>query len=222
MGKRVDRFRLIPYTTFMEPVFTISSIWSTAWEKTKAHIGFLVGVTLVVGILQIIPSAVSALTEEEYPDISFVFNLIAFIMSIWIGAGILDVVLKVFNDQPASISDLFKQHKLIAKYFLLSLVTGLLTLVGFVFLIIPGIILSLMFMFSSWYLVDQRLPIFESMQASIKATKGLKWKLLILGLIVCGINLLGALALGVGLLVSVPLSWMLLVTAYKMADARVS
>ena len=63
--------------------------------------------------------------------------------------------------------------------------------------------------------IDKGLPPIEALRESARLTKGKRWKLL--GFAVCMIllNILGAIALGVGLLVSMPISMLATMRAYR-------
>lgn len=92
---------------------------------------------------------------------------------------------------------------IIGKYFLASLLIGLIVFVGIVFLIIPGIILAIMLEFSLFVMIDKKTPIIESLKISNKLTNGIKWQLFGFGL------LIGFIAI----LISVPIA---LLEAFKL------
>ena len=56
----------------------------------------------------------------------------------------------------------------------------------------PGIIFALMFMFSTFIVIDRELGPIEAMKESHRITHGHKWKLLGFSLLLVLINLLGA------------------------------
>ena len=63
-------------------------------------------------------------------------------------------------------------------YFIANLAVGILIAIGFVLLIVPGIIAMLMFMFSSFIVIDREKGPIESMAMSKLITKGKRWPLL--------------------------------------------
>jgi uncharacterized membrane protein len=81
-------------------------------------------------------------------------------------------------------------------------------IVGFIFLIVPGIYLAFKYTFVPYLIVDKNLGPIEAMKASSKMTDGIKWD--ILGFYVAGAALayLGLIALGVGILVSAPVAYL--------------
>lgn len=91
-------------------------------------------------------------------------------------------------------------------FFTVMLLTTILTFIGFLLLVIPGVIIMLMLFFAGYIVIDKGLGGVESLKASKNLVSGYKGKLFgflfVLGLL----NLAGFLALGVGLLVTVPIS----------------
>lgn len=97
---------------------------------------------------------------------------------------------------------------------------GLITLVGFIFFIVPGIYFMLRFMFASYVIVDEDLKIGESLKRSSQLTKGVKLKLFLFILVVFGMFLLGVIAFGVGTyIVSIVVSLALAHIYMQLADA---
>jgi uncharacterized membrane protein len=93
--------------------------------------------------------------------------------------------------------------------------------VGFILLIVPGIIFALMFMFTTFIVIDREFRPIDSMKESRRLTYGHKWKLLGLSLLLVLINLLGLAALFVGLFVTVPISSLALTHAYRVLGGKV-
>jgi len=80
---------------------------------------------------------------------------------------------------------------------------------------VPGIILALAFIFSSYLIVDKGKGPIEAMKESWRITKGHWWKLFLLVLAIIGLNILGFILLLVGLLVTIPVSMIALSHAYR-------
>ena len=106
-------------------------------------------------------------------------------------------------------------------YLIAQILVGISVLVGLVLLIVPGIFLALSFIFSSYLIVDKGKGPIEAMKGSWNMTKGHKWQLLLLVMSIIGLNLLGLIALIVGLLVTVPISMLAIVHAYRTLEKNV-
>ncbi len=98
----------------------------------------------------------------------------------------------------------------------LEILLSIIFIVSFLLLIVPGIILSIVLMFSIYIYVDKNIRPVDSMKESARITKGHRWTLLWFSIELLLLNLLGVLALVVGLLVTVPVSILATIHAYRM------
>jgi len=101
------------------------------------------------------------------------------------------------------------------KFFFTRLVTGIIVGFGLILLIVPGIVWLLQYLFAPYLVMEKELSPFDALRESARITYGHKWELLRLGLAVIGLNILGLLFLIVGLLVSIPVTSLMLVRAYR-------
>lgn len=95
------------------------------------------------------------------------------------------------------------------------LLTAIMVFAGFILLIVPGLILATMLMFTSYLVMDRGMGPIEAIKESIRMTKGNRWQIFYLLLALIGINILGFLAVFVGLLVSAPVSLITMAYAYR-------
>jgi uncharacterized membrane protein len=98
---------------------------------------------------------------------------------------------------------------------LAGILVGIFVGIGIVLLIIPGIIISALYLFALPLVVDRRMPFWDAMEESRKRVQQdlLGFVGFVLALI--GINLLGVICLGVGVFVSIPVSWCAVAVAYR-------
>ena len=95
------------------------------------------------------------------------------------------------------------------------IVIGFIIGVGFVFLIIPGLIFSMWWTFSPCVLAHQpNFSFTDAMKESRNAAKGNWIKMLLLFFLLGLLQILGALCLGIGLLVTIPVGHIALYCAY--------
>ena len=87
--------------------------------------------------------------------------------------------------------------------------------IGIPLLLVPGVIVSLMFIFSGFLVIDRGLG-----PKSHRFTRGYKWSLFGLSLLVLLITLAGLLAFIVGIFVSAPVALLALTHAYRVCPAR--
>jgi uncharacterized membrane protein len=81
---------------------------------------------------------------------------------------------------------------------------------------VPGIILAVMWHFFGFVIVENpdTSPV-DAIRRSAEITRGYRWQLLGLGLLLIGINVVGALACGVGLLFTYGITAVTVAYAYK-------
>lgn len=85
-------------------------------------------------------------------------------------------------------------------------------------LIVPFVFVALGLMFSKYIMIENKggnVEVMDAIKDSWKMTKGYKWKLLWLGIVVFFFNILGFLALGIGLIITLPVSSIIMTAAYK-------
>lgn len=132
----------------------------------------------------LIPIVVSFLTALFAPNmatgimITYEFVIYLFLMVVSIVLNILMTVALILaiNDNSISAKMAYNQaRQYFWKYIGLSIVMSLLIMVGFVLLIIPGIILSVWFVFSTFILVLENGAIIESLKKSREYVRGKWW-----------------------------------------------
>lgn len=92
---------------------------------------------------------------------------------------------------------------------------GLVVLVGLLLLIVPGVVAALAFMFVLYLVIDKELGPIKAMKESVRITRGNRLQLLLLALLVFVLNIVGLVALLVGLFVSIPVTTLAIVHAYR-------
>jgi len=204
--------------------FSGSACIRFGWETFKKRPWFFIGVFLVVGILS--SGGRFQLNDTNYGAATialFIMAGIAFgVISILAKMGATQLALKAHdNAESATFGDLWAPHpfwKFVGASFVVAIIVG----VGLILLIVPGIIWSLRYLFVPYLIMERKLSPFEALKESARITYGHKWQLLgLLGLTML-INILGAILLLVGLLVSIPVSALAMVHAYRTLSATAS
>ncbi len=194
----------------------IEGIARHATNVWKEHLGLLLGATLIValinGLLQSLPRRLVAAGARSAPVV--LLTLLASFVEIGLGAGMWLIALKLVRRQPAGLDDLAEGFgrvlPLIVGLLLLSLVLG----VGYVLLVVPGIILSLRLWPYPWLIVDRRCGVLDAFSTAWEMTSG-HWLLPVLVFLMAfGAVLLGLLACGIGVLLAAPYVLLLWATAY--------
>ncbi len=195
----------------MRPFF-IGEAVGFGWKTLKGNFLFFLGLVVLVGLITYVPSAVSQSLPQNLALLSSVITLISWLLGMLISVGLIKVALEFVDKGKSNLSELLVDVRLIIFYFVTAILVALATALGFVLLLVPGIILAIRLQFWPYFLVDKKVGPIEAIKMSWHATKGYSWDLVGFGLTMLALNLLGLLALIVGIAVTAPIT--LLATAY--------
>ncbi|MFZ2530181.1 MAG: hypothetical protein WAX14_21430 [Rhodococcus sp. (in: high G+C Gram-positive bacteria)] len=186
------------------------------WSKFSANagmwIGFIVVALVIQGVINIIFGGFD--TTEDFTLWRAIGTVVSAVVGYLIQAAYVRGALhEIDGNRPAFGS--FFQFTNVAAVILASVLVALATVIGFVLLIIPGLIV----MFVTWwtlpFVIDRNLDAIAAIKSSVQAISSNIGTLLLLALALVGINIVGALLCGLGLLVSVPVSVIASTYAYR-------
>lgn len=195
------------------------------WETFKKRPWFFIGVMAVIWVASGIFSQMSSYASET-SGAAVVFALVGVFVGVvgqlFVKMGTISFALKA-HDAPevARFEDLWAPEKFWS-YLIASILVGLIVVAGIILLIVPGIIWALRFMFVPYLIIDRKLDVSAAMRESSRITLGHKWQLLGLVVVLGLLNILGLLALIVGLLVTVPVTMLAVVHAYRTLEHSAS
>jgi uncharacterized membrane protein len=115
----------------------------------------------------------------------------------------------------AEIGDIFKGFNFFVPSLVASLAIMLLTGLGSLLCIIPGLVVAAMYKFTYLFIVDKRMDFWPAMQASHNIVKGDYFGFTMFLLLAALVNILGALCCIVGILVTIPLTFAAITVAYQ-------
>lgn len=194
--------------------FSAGSCIRFGWETFKKRPAFLIGAVLIVFVLSSLVSSLNGFAAND--SLSHVLlTVVILLISFLIDIGCRNFSLKAHdNVQTVSLSDLW-HPELYLSYVIAVLLTGICVIIGLILVIIPGIIIGLMLAFVKLIVVDQKLGPIDAMRESARLTKGYRWELFALILLLLLLNILGVVCLLIGLLVTVPITMLSMVHAYR-------
>jgi hypothetical protein len=202
---------------------------SRSWALVQKHFWPVVGLTflnlLISGIInQVIglasKNSMDALVHGEFSPQAALLVGTTWVISMPISelfmAGLFNYYLKLIRGQPTEIGDIFAGFTIApGSLMVLGLVKGLLTLIGVVLCIAPGIYLSVAWIFSTALVIDKRLGFWDAMETSRQVVTR-HWFTIFALVIVNGLlAALGIVACCVGILVTMPISLISLMYAYE-------
>ncbi len=185
-----------------KPQATISGSYKYGWQQMWKYFLYLFIITIVVGLLEAPVSAIQDSEWENTPGIILLQLLIAaygllFLPVVKYGGDLL--YLRGIRNEKVDVSVLFDGFK---KNYLNIILANLLTFaiigIGFVFFIIPGIILACRLAFVSYLVMDKNMEPVAAVEKSWEMTRGYGWKIFGMALLVLPIFIAGLLCLIVG------------------------
>ncbi len=150
------------------------------------------------------------------------FSLVGIILSLTIvlipavAAGMAVGFLKYVREGvKPELSELWSHFDKYIQTLLFLIVAGFLTSVGFMLFVIPGIILSAIWMYSIFFIVDRDMNFWDAMEASRKSVSSVGFVInLVLVVILMLLGALGGAAGGLGSIVTLPIAYLILARAY--------
>lgn len=190
------------------------------WETFKKRPWFFVGAALILGVFSF-SFEYEAKSKEELVQL---LPLLPYILAAGLAWAAIRMAIEVLFTR-----FLLKAHDAVEtmvymevlparpfwKYVGGKLAVGIVVAIGFVLFIIPGIIASIALLFTPFLIVERKLWPLEAMKESARITRGNRWNVFFLWLLVIGLNILGFFAFIVGLLVTFPVSMLAITHAYR-------
>lgn len=202
------------------------------WETFKKYPWFLIGVTLIVGVIPYViqyllqlpfqsnPPMVGAdldpRYQQEWNPMMLIGTIASSLVSAYLTIGVIRISLKLIDGKKPEFADLYsaKAEEFI-RYILGSLLYALIIVAGYILLIIPGIIFQIKYQYYNYLIIDKARSPMDAIKESGKITQGYKWKLFLFGIVIALVTLLGLLALVVGILVAAPVTGLAQAYVYR-------
>ncbi|MBC7537647.1 MAG: hypothetical protein H7281_02405 [Bacteriovorax sp.] len=174
-----------------------SKMLAYAWDLLKKNLPLYIGLSLISMILNFIP----------YISI----------FSIFINIGFFNCCYKLMKNETIDFNDFFFSFQSFSRFLNILVAVVLMTIaiiIGYALLIIPGIYLSIALLFTTIVMVTEKKVGIDALKRSMEIVDGKWWNVFMF----CGflflLNIAGLLCLLVGLIVTIPLTIILLFEYY--------
>ena len=197
----------------------IGSCLRRAWALLRGHFWPFVGVTALLMALLGFATSVGGESLRHGPmghnsaEITSVLGML-----VWgpLMGGLFLYFLKKIRGERATVETVFSGFNTrFLHLFLAGFVTSLLTWLGFLCLILPGIYLAVAWIFALPLVMDKGLDFWSAMELSRKVVTKHWWKFLGLGIVFAALIFAGIVAAFVGIFVATPLIFITLMYAYE-------
>jgi len=174
--------------------------------KVQFMIAFVLYV-IVMLIVGVILSTIFPQGTEENPNFlnQMIVNLLSIPVTVPLFAGMYMMAIQHVRGEVVSFKSLFNYYHLVGILSLATILIYIMLMVGFMLLIIPGIYLSIAYVFVLPLITDKGMGIWEAMEYSRKKVTQHWFKVFGLGLLLGVIVLAGIIPMGIGLIWAMPL-----------------
>ncbi|BBZ58919.1 DUF2189 domain-containing protein [Mycolicibacterium monacense] len=220
--------------------YSVGEAFSWAWNKFGKNAVPLLVATLAYGLIIIVIQALTnTLSAAVDPGdstnymsdgsgfefsytidspagiiVAFIGWLISLVVAAAVQSAYLGGMLDIADGREVSIGSFFRPRN-IGSVIIAGLIVGVITTVGFLLCVIPGLIASIMLMFTVVSLLDRNLAPIEAVKTSFDISKGNFGSVFLAWLVMVVTVFVGALLCGVGLLVAAPVATLILVYTYR-------
>jgi len=198
---------------------SIRSCVRRSWKLVRNDFWPLIGVTALLLALLGFASSIGGATLRNGPAGANSMQITSvFVILVWgpLMGGLSLYYLKKIRGEPTNIEVAFSGFsRQFLHLFLAGFVTSLLTWLGFLCLILPGIYLAVAWWFTLTLVIDKRLDFWSAMELSRRVVTRHWWKLFGFWLVVVLLYALGLVVFFVGFLITAPIAMIAATYAYE-------
>jgi uncharacterized membrane protein len=194
----------------------IGQYFGRGWQIFKQFAwGFVVFTVLLLALSLVTSSLPAPLGTGDEGEAGILSTVYSLLLAPVLSAGFYIVAFQIARNRPREFSDFFRGFNRFLPLVLVYLVGLLLTAVGFVLLIIPGLYLAIAYLFAQALVIDKNIGFWQALETSRKIITKKWFSFLGLTLVLVLLNIGGLLALGVGVVITLPWTICILAAAYE-------
>lgn len=174
-----------------------SNGWTRLW-KNFLELFLILIVSWVIGMIASIPEWVAS----QNPVSGLFTFLISVLVTGPISYGVYYAYLRAARGEKPEIQDMFAAFQNYWNAVLAGLLVGVIVVIGFVLLIVPGIIFACKLAFTPYLVVDRKMDVIDAIKESWNMTRGHAGQVFLIGLLAIPIAILGLICFGVGVIIA--------------------
>ncbi|MBX3016799.1 MAG: hypothetical protein KF767_02830 [Bdellovibrionaceae bacterium] len=178
---------------------TLGQLFDRGWNSIKGQIALVAGLSLVM--------LIGVMATGSLPFLGWAINAL-------IGVGYIACLMRLRRGQQFEFADFlwaFQNMNRLIHVILAALIVMIAIVMGFIFLIIPGIWLWVMLSLTTVVQVKRDLDGVAAVKASYDLVTGNWWRVCGMMSFIVLLNIAGALCLMIGLLVTMPISYLIMI-----------
>jgi uncharacterized membrane protein len=186
---------------------------------------------LLIGVIYVALSSVGyvfslpamGLNAPQVVAMVFVSNILSFAYSILflspVAYGVYFTYLRAARGDKLEVKEVFAAFKNYWNAVLASLLVIVIVVIGFILLIVPGIVFACKLAFVPYLVVDKKMDVITAVKTSWRmVSHGRAWKVFLIGLLAIPIVIAGLIVIGVGVIISIMWISMALASLYRAVD----
>ena len=158
--------------------FCFKKACSVGWKKFVENIGLLVKLSALLLVIGFVLGIVIKIWVSDNYIINFIIFMPFFLLSMCFLMQSIKLSLALHEGESFEIKDFFSLPDNIFIFTAGLMLFSIIVSVGYIFLIIPGIILYLMFSMFPFLMIEKKLSPVEALKESARLTKGSRLKIL--------------------------------------------
>jgi len=184
-----------------QPV-SIGDAVSYGWGAYWKNVGPMIAIVLIIVAIEVVFSLIGSAFDSVAAQI--IFGLVGWLLGLFLGLGLFRISLEITQGRTPAIAEVFRTEGY-GPYIVASILFGIGFYIGLILCIIPGIIFAVVFGFYGFVAAEQgnAAVATDTLRRAAEITRGYRWQLFGLAIVLALINLVGALACGVGLLFTI-------------------
>lgn len=197
-------------------VFSSGDLLDQSWRIFKQNLWPLLGGALTISALSVAANLIDYWSPFEWSFlITWLFYLVQFVLSGPLMLGYYKMIRCAVAGHRVEFTDIFYGFSRFLPAFFANFVIGIFTAIGFLFCIIPGMLVSLVYLPVYLFILDGENDFWKAMEASRKLVMNNFTQWLLLGVVLFLLNLAGMLLCCVGVLATMPMTFIAITLAYE-------
>lgn len=187
-------------TGFITVAPDVTAVYGNGWRqlwKNFLELLLVLIITWAVSAPFVIYSAIDSTPGFGYVFFNLAYNIFVLLP---LGYGAYYVSLRAARGETVEIRGLFEGFKNYWNAILAGILTGVIIAVGFILLIVPGIIFACKLAFVPYLIVDRKMEVIAAVKTSWDWTNGHAGEIFLMGLLAIPISIAGFICLGVGII----------------------
>ncbi len=205
--------------TVMLPAISVGRAIQFAWPTFKRRFGLLAAIPLTAFAAWVVLE-ILVVAGQQFGLWWWAAAHLAFLyVFAGLEAGFLQIAMALRAGDAPTLADAFRHFRLGPQLLAGQVLYLLLVAIGLALLIVPGLYLGARCVLFGFCLVTGKADLVQSFRCSLQLSAGSAWHLLAIGLALLVFNVLGAAFLGLGLLVTLPVTLLILADLYQQLGA---